>query len=205
MADMDASKKQVAVKAASETKTPDVFLNDVWVLWFHSPECDDWRLESYVQIAIVSSVDDAWKAINSISHWIPDGMFFLMREYVSPTWDDPAVIDGGSYSIRVPREHASDAFRDMCFVALGETLLAESARDRWDEVRGLSISPKNHHCVLKIWMSEPEPPAKELVWMPSCRTEEVFFSMFRESIIRSKKPLKVVEDAPDRKSNDGDA
>lgn len=186
------SKETVRAMGADDDvgKGGDVFLNDVWILRYHSPEDDDWRLESYVTIMIVSSVDDLWTAVNSVAPYIKDGMFFLSREYVSPTWDDPAVIDGGSYSIRVPREASTDAFIDMMVAAAGETLLAEDARDRWDTVCCVSISPKNTNNVIKIWMSDADPPDKSKIWMPGCRSDEVFFSLFRESIIRSKKPVR---------------
>lgn len=168
----------------------DVFLNDVWKLWYHSPEDDDWRLESYVSVTMISSVNDLWTAVNSIAPYIKDGMFFLSREYVSPTWDDPAVIDGGSYSIRVPREAATEAFVDMMIAAAGETLLSEDVRaDRWDTVCCVSISPKNMNNVIKIWMSDADPPDKSKIWLPGCRSEDVLFSLFRESIVRSKKQV----------------
>lgn len=167
----------------------DVFLNDVWKLYYHSPDDDDWRLESYVSIGVVSSIGDFWTVVNTIRPWMRDGMFFFMREFVQPVWDDPAVIDGGCFSVRVPREHAPEALVDMMMAAAGETLLAEAARDRWDMVCGISISPKNSFNVIKVWLSEGDAPPESQVWMPACRTKDVFFSMFRESIIRSKKPL----------------
>ena len=167
----------------------DVFLNDAWKLYYHSPEDDDWRLESYVSIGMISSIHDFWKLVNTIKPWMKDAMFFLHREGISPVWDDPAVVDGGCYSIRVPREHASQSFVDMMIAVVGETVLSERCRDQWHSVCGVSISPKNAFNVIKLWMADADPPAKEDIWMPANRSEEVFFSLFRESIIRSKKPL----------------
>lgn len=167
----------------------EVFLNDAWKLYYHSPDDDDWRLESYVSIGMISTVADLWTMVNTVQPWMKDAMFFLHREGISPVWDDPAVVDGGCYSIRVPREHATTSFVDMMIAVTGETVLAEDERDKWQQVCGVSISPKNAFNVIKLWMSDADPPDKCKVWMPAMRSEEVFFSLFRESIIRSKKPI----------------
>jgi hypothetical protein len=166
----------------------DVFLNDVWKLYYHSPDDDDWRLESYVSIGMVSSVRDFWTAVNTVAPWMKDGMFFFMREFVQPVWDDPAVISGGCYSIRVPRENAVESMIDMMMAAAGETIFCEEVRDRWDMVCGISVSPKNSFNVIKVWLADGDTPSESQIWMPSCRTKDVFFSLFKDSIVRCKKP-----------------
>jgi len=175
----------------------DVFLNDAWKLYYHSPDDDDWRLESYVSVAMISSVRDLWTAVNTSAPWMQDGMFFLMREYVQPVWDDPAVIDGGCYSIRVPREHATASMVDMMIATCGETVLAEPIRERWASVCGVSISPKNSFNVIKVWLGPGEVPGEQQLWMPATRTKDVFYSPFRDQISRSKKPATPLPQALD--------
>lgn len=168
------------------SKIEDVFLNDTWKLFFHNPSDSNWTMESYVPVSIISSVEDFWESVNAISPWLSTGMFFLMREHVFPCWDDTYNIDGGCYSIRVPKENAQESMTDMMMSAIGETLLKPEKRDRWDKINGVSISPKNAFNVIKVWMGKGEHLDHEDMKLPSCRTKDVLYSDFRDQIKRSK-------------------
>jgi translation initiation factor 4E len=166
--------------------TEDVFLNDTWKLFFHNPSDSNWTMESYVPVSIISSVDDFWESVNAISPWLSTGMFFLMREHVFPCWDDAYNIDGGCYSVRVPKERAEECMKEMMMATIGETLLIPEKRESWSKINGVSISPKNAFNVIKVWMGKGDHLDHEDMQLPSCRTKDVLYANFRDQITRSK-------------------
>lgn len=171
---------------SSDGTMSDIFLNDIWKFYFHDPSSPDWTLKSYVSLGVVSSVDDFWSVVNPVYPLLSTGMFFMFREHITPVWDDPENIDGGCFSVRVPRGDANDAMMDMLMATIGETLLSEDIRDRWHMVNGVSVSPKNAFSVIKVWLGKGDIPEEQQLWLPSCRTKDVLFSSFREQIQKSK-------------------
>ena len=51
-----------ALKSPETSETHDAseprYLNDVWTLYFHTPDDPDWTLSSYVRLTDVSTVED---------------------------------------------------------------------------------------------------------------------------------------------------
>jgi len=166
--------------------TDAVYLNDIWKFYFHDPSSPDWTLKSYVSLGVISSVTDFWHSVDPVYPLLSTGMFFMFREHISPVWDDVENIDGGCYSVRVPRAEANDAMMDVLMAAVGETLLSESVRDRWAMVNGVSISPKNAFSVIKLWMGKGDVPEEDDLWLPACRTKDVLYATFRDQILKSK-------------------
>lgn len=131
----------------------DIYLNDVWTMYFHDPNDTSWTNESYVNIGNISTVDDFWNHSTYFKEHIHKGMFFLMREHVFPYWDDPSNIHGGCFSIKVLKDDMGMYWEDMCIKLLGENLFSEEAdnKTKWDFINGISTSPKKHFCIVKIW------------------------------------------------------
>jgi hypothetical protein len=54
----------------------DIFINDVWNLYFHDPYDVNWNNESYMRLSTIASVDDFWKnhllLKMNVFHWIQD-------------------------------------------------------------------------------------------------------------------------------------
>jgi hypothetical protein len=80
-------------------------------------------------------------------------MFFLMREHIFPAWDDPCNISGGCVCLKIPKSIVETFWHAVCANLLGETLVKEAYRDTDCIVNGVSISPKNFFCIIKIWLS----------------------------------------------------
>lgn len=134
----------------------DVFLNDVWSIYFHDPNNSNWTHSSYVHLGDISSVDDFWGHHMSLKDNIHKGMFFLMREHVFPAWDDPSNLKGGCLSIKVLKDEMSKFWEDLCMKLLGETLLNPDKIHEWSSVNGISTSPKKHFCIVKVWLQNDE-------------------------------------------------
>lgn len=130
----------------------ETFLNDVWNVYFHDPFDVDWTVKSYIRLSNISSVEEFWANMNHMKQNVYKGIFFIMREYVFPCWDDPNNITGGCLSIKILKDHLPEFWEDLCIKLLGETLLKEEMREHWNLVNGISTSPKKHFCIIKIWL-----------------------------------------------------
>jgi hypothetical protein len=123
------------------------YLDDVWVLYYHSAVDRDWTMTSYRKLAAVSSAEEYWGASELLAPALPYGMFFLMREHVFPCWDDPQNIRGGCLTLKVPCQDVAAVWDRLCTHALCEHLTGMGP------VNGVSVSPKGPFCILKLWMS----------------------------------------------------
>lgn len=157
-------------------------LNDIWSLYFHDPNDDKWTYDSYHRLKDISSVDDFWSIHNLLKPHIHAGMFFLMREYVFPCWDDTHNKDGGCLSIKVLKQDVPSYWEDLCIRSLGETLLKEAHIDSWSCINGISTSPKKHFCIIKIWLRDQSITDKSLLHICDKYHGDVLFRSNLESI-----------------------
>ena len=128
-----------------------VFLNDIWVFYFHDPFETDWTNGSYVLLSTISTVQDWWHNYNCVSQHIEKGIFFLMRDGVFPCWDDPENIDGGVISIKILKERLPEFWEFLTINLLGENL-----NENWRNINGVSTSPKKTFSICKIWLKNDE-------------------------------------------------
>lgn len=124
-------------------------LPSTWSLYYHDPEDSNWTANSYVMIYNqIDSIERFWE----IYHLLPKstfhlGMFFLMREKILPTWEDPANCNGGCWSYKIP---ITDVFQ--VWESLSAYLVSEQLTPTEHQlITGISISPKKGFCVIKIW------------------------------------------------------
>jgi hypothetical protein len=77
-----------------------------------------------------------------------------MREYVFPMWDAEENLNGGCLSMKILKENMPVVWEELSIKLLGETLLKEEYRSKWNLVNGISTSPKKHFCIVKIWLKD---------------------------------------------------
>ena len=77
-------------------------LNTNWCLWYHSINDNKWSQSSYKKLLTITNLYGL-KAINDIIQPIhlQNGMFFLMRENIFPTWEDPDNREGCCVSFKI--------------------------------------------------------------------------------------------------------
>ena len=119
-----------------------------WILWYHDPENKDYSLESYVKIADMSTPQQFWTVIDSISKeaW-ESGMFFFMRRGFKPIWDAPENEAGGAWSKKLESIEAYSVFVDLMVHCVANELLGS----RKETLVGITISPKGPFSIIKIW------------------------------------------------------
>lgn len=160
----------------------DLYLNDIWNIYFHDPFETDWTDKSYIRLATISSVEDFWENMLFMKPQVHKGIFFIMREYVFPCWDDPNNITGGCLSIKILKDHLADFWEDLCIKLLGETLLKEDKRSSWNLVNGISTSPKKHFCIIKIWLKDNTLASKDFFNIPNKYYGDILYKSNMENI-----------------------
>jgi len=119
-----------------------------YCLWYHDPNNSDYSLRSYIKILEIKDATDFWTVIEAISSeaW-SSGMFFLMREGIRPLWDAPENDKGGAWSKKVDASETHSVFVDCMVHCLANTLLKSNN----EVVAGVTLSPKGHFHIIKIW------------------------------------------------------
>ena len=129
-------------------------LNSWWTIWYHH-EKDNWKVSGYRQIYQIKTIEHFWSFYNN---WdkvggVTNKHFFLMRDNVSPIWEDSENINGGCWSFKVQEEQAEELWEDLSVNLVCNSLLQTNKQASLsDEIMGLSIClKKNNNTVIKIW------------------------------------------------------
>lgn len=153
-----------------------LYLNDTWSCYFHDPLNDDWRNESYVKLTDICSADDFWSFQRTLGDNLGKGMFFIMREHIFPCWDDPSNINGGCLSVKILKHEMIEFWEQLIARLLTEALLKPEHRNKfWNQVNGISTSPKRSFCIVKIWIGNTALDNIEMFDLPGNYNGEVIY------------------------------
>jgi hypothetical protein len=125
-------------------------LHNNWCLWYHSIKDNSWSIDSYKNIAKVTSLFD-YKVLQETikSHHLYNGMLFLMKDNIYPVWEDPENREGGSLSFKIPCQNVKEEWDNVLLYCITEALTMNN-----DNINGISISPKKEFNILKIWLRQ---------------------------------------------------
>jgi hypothetical protein len=127
-------------------------LLDKWNLYYHLPQDKNWELSSYT--VILDKIDTVEKviSINEAIHEniVKNCMLFVMREGITPMWEDPRNRNGGCFSYKVVNKMVGEVWRSLFYALCGESLCVNDAHNK--HVNGITISPKKNFCIIKIWL-----------------------------------------------------
>jgi hypothetical protein len=163
------------------------YLNDSYNIYFHCPYSTDWTNKSYSHIANISTVEDYCYFNKAIEAKLSYAMFFVMKTDCFPTWDDESNKEGGVLCIKVLKADLHKYWDELCTVTLGETLLKEKYRDDFDEINGLSFSPKKSFAICKIWLRSEKLNDPSFFNIPSGYYGDVIYKSNQENIQYSHK------------------
>jgi len=139
--------------ASSATQTMEFHkLKHLWNLWAHLPQDPDWTVKSYKKVCQFKHLEETI----AITESLPEGlvqncMLFLMKDGISPMWEDVRNRNGGCFSYKVSNKNVFEAWRDLTYVLTGESVSSNTAFV--NSVTGITISPKKNFCIIKIWMT----------------------------------------------------
>ena len=133
-----------------------ILLSSSWSFWYHSSYIQDWGRDSYTLISSTNNCEEFWGLYKLLTNTHFDhGILFIMREGIFPDWSSPENMNGGFVSVKL--DIFSKKYNKIHSVLRTwiEYLLSEQIRVKDNNIiTGLSLSPKNGHYILKIWLSE---------------------------------------------------
>lgn len=129
-----------------------IYLNDLWSLYFHDPQEYNWDISSYKLLCNISSVEDCVEIFINYKDLFYNGMFFIMREHITPRWEDENNMNGGCFSFKVSKMEMYDKFFETTCKILGETIGKNGNFS--SNVTGISISPKKNYYIIRLWLKD---------------------------------------------------
>ena len=126
-------------------------LNTKWVLWYHSINDTQWNKQSYKNLFTISNLYEL-KIMNDnlLKNHLQNGMFFIMRDGIFPTWEDPDNREGYCISFKISGSVLREEWNFIINRILTEDILKD--RDKYENINGVSIAPKKEFNILKIWL-----------------------------------------------------
>ena len=125
-----------------------------WNMYYHLPNDKSWDLASYKFIlAGVSSVEEVIGLNKALTDAvIKYCMLFVMRDGITPMWEDPKNRTGGCFSYKIINKQVPSVWKALMCALCGETLCTDPKYNRL--INGITISPKKNFCIVKIWLSD---------------------------------------------------
>jgi hypothetical protein len=136
-------------------------LYNKWNLWFHYDK-DNWELNGYKKFYEIVTIKDFWSMYNN---WdkiggITSKHLFVMKDNVTPLWEDKININGGCWSFKVSEDLAEELFEDLSVYLVCNELCPSIP----NEVVGLSLClKKNNNTVIKIWNTNSKNNSLKLI------------------------------------------
>jgi hypothetical protein len=123
-----------------------------WNLYYHLPQDKNWELSSYsIIMSSINTVEQLILLNSSLNdNIIKNCMLFVMREGITPMWEDPKNRNGGCFSYKVINKVVPEVWRNLFFLLCGESLCVDKIHNK--HINGITISPKKNFCIIKIWL-----------------------------------------------------
>ena len=128
-------------------------LNNSWTMWIHYPYDNNWGINSYKKITNFSTLEDAIVLIENINkELIEKSMMFFMKENIKPLWEDSNNINGGFISYKLNIDNVYTYFKKLVYDIICNNIINDN--EICKNINGISISPKKHFCIIKIWLAD---------------------------------------------------
>lgn len=163
------------------------YLNESYSVYFHCPYSSDWTLQSYKYVGSIYEPAEFWMFHEKVKNKIHMGIFFLMKTECFPSWDDESNRNGGVLCIKVLKSNLHEYWEKLAVAMLGETLLKDEYRADFDEVNGISLSPKRTFAICKIWLRSDKYNDAKYFNIPEGQYGEVLYKSNVENINISQK------------------
>ena len=126
-------------------------LNSTWSLWYHSITDTQWTNSSYKELYTVSNIYELYTLHDVLQrHHLQNGMFFLMRDDIFPTWEDPDNREGCCVSFKIGSDVLKEQWDYIVNQVVGEDILTDDSQ--LSQVNGISVAPKKEFNIIKIWL-----------------------------------------------------
>ena len=150
----------------------EIKLESKWILWNHKLDDNSWTNDSYNNIfEIVNLID--YKILKDIITLqdLQNTMFFLMRDNIFPTWEDTLNKNGCSISFKVPSLKIYEIWNKLVSYLICENIQTDIKN--WNNINGISISPKKEFNIIKIWFKNNINDMKSINFIEPYITEKI--------------------------------
>lgn len=141
-----------------------IFMKNYFRVLGHHNDDKSWDYSSYHNITILSKYYDLGTFFNTLNKSVGECKYtdfdiFLMKNEISPMWEDKENRNGSICSIKIDSiNEGYNVFKELTFNIINNTLLKINPTT-WDTVNGISFSPKkidsinpNSYCIIiKLW------------------------------------------------------
>ena len=137
-------------------------LNTKWVVWTHENENQDWSLASYTNIYEYDSIGSMWRFLWNLENLNKnDRQYYIMREGITPIWEDNNNKKGAICSIMIDNMNRNarhsrgdlgvDTFIAFCILINNESFVKNN-----EDINGLCYSIKSRSVLIKLWIRDHE-------------------------------------------------
>ena len=152
------------------------YLLGKWNLYYHLPDNTSWSLDSYVPISRSINTIEEVILLNQTCHddIIKNFMLFVMREGITPMWEDHKNRQGGCFSYKVSNKNVPEVWKSLFSMLCGESICIEDSHNK--HVNGITISPKKNFCIIKIWLDTSSLQDPEIIsYIPNLNKQGCIF------------------------------
>jgi hypothetical protein len=128
----------------------DIHLAEPMTVYFHDYENTNWNHESYELLFTVKTVGEFWTIFNTLKEKISMGMFFFMKGSTFPKWESAGMTERYTFASAKVLKPKSIEFMEQTLVSMLSNTLHKTLPPQ--TIRGVSISPKKHFCIVKAWI-----------------------------------------------------
>lgn len=153
-----------------------------YTLWYHSPSDTNFELSSFKKVCEITSLTE-FAAINRAlldnDSSLTGDLYYLMKDDIMPVWHNDEHINGGCISWKINSADSVKCWTNLLFLFVA----GEFAELEKYGITGISINPKKHCNILKIWFRDviPKDALRELPLPRECIFKEQFkiFKIFK--------------------------
>ena len=103
------------------------------------------------KVYTVATVQGFWSVFNHIPclSELPSGSYYhLMREERPPLWEDPHIMNGGTWRMKCRKTDTIRVWRELLLASIGEQF--EDSLAKGDDILGLSVSPRDRDDIIQV-------------------------------------------------------
>ena len=121
-----------------------------------APQSEEQFAPRLTNLISISDIRGFWSLYNNFdfSSLPQRSSVHLFHSTVKPLWEDPRNLRGGAWTFRVPKAAAPDFWREICCLAIGESLQEAITTNRTtfkDDICGVSFRPRYASVLITIW------------------------------------------------------
>ena len=152
-------------------------LCDMWTLWAHLPHDTNWDFNSYINIMSFDKLEESINLVeelcNNTEILVKECMLFMMKNNIKPLWEDDENKNGGCFSYKLNVSKVTKIWKNLIYSLIGKTL--SSNEDLYNNISGISISPKKNFCIIKLWMKNCNIKDSSLINVKGLNNESCIF------------------------------